>query len=426
MRKTYLGALLLAGTLAFTACQNETIIYLDENGNPIENVLGTNEILISVTNTSANSRAVRPVGSSAAANNVDKVSIKVYKTVSEATSDVTKDVLDNENYVMDWSGPTGEGLPTTDREVSKVLKMKNLEAGATYRIVAYGYNNETGYEITASESNPFTASAGALADYTLPELFAGELEFTTTDDGKIPAGSKQVYLERQVAGMIGYFENVPVCLPGENASPTQVKYVKVYANAETTGFKFSSLANDLNGTGSNGTPDKTDGAINKYLLMVFDMSSIASDYNNYSTVDADDLGEVYTMGQNPYAIGYGDIKPNGLVLKNGSMFGGRYILPYSQHFESQTITIELQAANGDVLKTLKVNTTEESISGQTDATTSQYDIRRNNFYSIGKKYKTDSTDGTDPDEPIDLSTSNEVIVTINDAWDVLHDMTVEE
>lgn len=421
MRKTYLGALLLAGTLAFTACQNETIIYLDENGNPIENVLGTNEILISVTNTSANSRAVRPVGSSAAANNVDKVSIKVYKN---DTDDVTTAVLPNGTDVMDWSGPTGEGLPTTDREVSKVLKMKNLEAGATYRIVAYGYNNETGYEITASASDAFTASAGTLADYTLPELFAGELEFTTTDDGKIPAGSKQVYLERQVAGMIGYFENVPVCLPGENASPTQVKYVKVYANAETTGFKFSSLANDLNGTGSNGTPDKTESAINKYLLMMFDMSSIASNYNNYSTVDADDLGEVYTMGQNPYATGY--TAPRDLQLKENSMFGGRYILPYSQHFESQTITIELQAANGDVLKTLKVNTTGESISGQTDATTSQYDIRRNNFYSIGKKYKTDSTDGTDPDEPIDLSTSNEVIVTINDAWDVLHDMTVEE
>lgn len=30
MKKTFLGALLFAGTLAFTACQNETLVYVDE------------------------------------------------------------------------------------------------------------------------------------------------------------------------------------------------------------------------------------------------------------------------------------------------------------------------------------------------------------------------------------------------------------
>lgn len=430
MKRQFLGALLFAGTLAFTACQNETVIYLDENGNPIENVLGADEILISVTNTSANSRAARPVGSSAAANNVNKVSIRVYKD----GADVTATVLGVTNYEMDWSGPTGEGVPTTDRYASQILKLNKLEASSTYRIVAYGYNETAGYTIAENASGDFTASAGTLADYTLPELFAGELTITTDDSNKISSTTKEVLLERQVAGMIGYFENVPVCLLNAQATPTKVKYVRVYANAETIGFNFESPVtetyNGLNGIAGQVTPDKD----NKYLLMEFDMSSIAGDYNSQAA-SLDNLGKVYTMKTavaDRLAKGYTD--PGSLALKDGSMFGGRYILPYSAHVGSQTITIELQDENNKALKTLNVNTTAGAISGySSDATTSQYDIRRNNFYSIGKKYETDSTEGPDggdtdddDDKPIDLSTSNEIIVTINDAWDVLHDMTVTE
>ena len=87
MRRQFLGALLFAGTLAFTACQNETIIYVDENGNPIENVElkeGEGLLKINLSNTSADSRAVRPVGSSAAANNVNVVKIYVFKGANTA------------------------------------------------------------------------------------------------------------------------------------------------------------------------------------------------------------------------------------------------------------------------------------------------------------------------------------------------------
>lgn len=428
MKRQFLGALLFAGTLAFTACQNETVIYLDENGNPIENVLGTDEILISVTNTSASSRAARPVGSSAAANNVNTVSIKVYKD----NEDVTSEVLPEGASKMAWiAGPKDEGEPITDREGSQVLKLNDLEANATYRIVAYGYNDETGYIINENASEAFTASADNLTDYTLPELFAGELTISTDGSKKISSATKEVLLERQVAGMIGYFENVPVCLLNAQTTPIKVKYVRVYANAETTGFKFESPVTEtetydgLNGIAGKVTPDKDD----KYLLMEFNMELIANDYSSQAA-SLDNLGKVYTMGPSPYATGYTAPTSPTLALKSGSMFGGRYILPYSAHVKSQTITIELQAEDGTALKTLKVNTTSDAINGQTNATISQYDIRRNNFYSIGKKYKTESTDGPEggenPDTPIDLSTSNEIIVTINDAWDVLHNMTVEE
>ena len=84
MKKTFLGALLFAGTLAFTACQHETVVYVDENGNPVENSglqEGEGMLEIAVSSTDATSRAVRPVGSSAAANNVSEVKVYAFKEI---------------------------------------------------------------------------------------------------------------------------------------------------------------------------------------------------------------------------------------------------------------------------------------------------------------------------------------------------------
>ena len=117
------------------------------------------------------------------------------------------------------------------------------------------------------------------------------------------------------------------------------------------------------------------------------------------------------------------------------------MLPYDAHKDSQTLYIELQNGDGDALKTLNVTTTEApDLSEETNKTTDAkyaYDIRRNNFYSIGKKLATDNTDGdeddddknpdpdNDKDNPIDVSEENEIVLLINDSWDVLHDMDIE-
>lgn len=64
--------------------------------------------------------------------------------------------------------------------------------------------------------------------------------------------------------------------------------------------------------------------------------------------------------------------------------------------------------------------------GSTIADLFKYDIKRNYFYSIGKKLKSDSTnppvEPEDPDNPVDLNQDNDIIVILNDAWDVVYDM----
>ena len=165
--------------------------------------------------------------------------------------------------------------------------------------------------------------------------------------------------------------------------------------------------------------------------MEFIMADISTgtDADGYYTFSTLTNGSVDEGGKLPIAKGYS--MPTNLTLVANSIFGGRYLIPYDQHYdavsgEGSTLTIELQDAGGTALRTLKVKT-NQSMSGS--ATQYFYDIRCNNFYSIGQKLKTETTDPgdpEDPDEPIDLSSKSEIVVQINDAWKVLHDMDVEE
>lgn len=480
MRRQFLGALLFAGTLAFTACQNETIIYVDENGNPIENVElkeGEGLLKINLSNTSANSRAVRPVGSSAAANNVNVVKIYAFKYdgVSDYKFDDKVDVSTEETadgiiVISDFiakdehSNPTESWENHTDQ--TKTIKLTGLAENSKYKFVAVGYNvadpksnTENPYgepnltaESTTLEYFTTTALASEKTDYDIEELFAGVSDENATKKDKAAFSTPaSVTLTRQVAGMLGYFDNVPTKIDGK-----VVQYVRVYANDEYTTFKWPA---QLLGTGSpfNGVAQATAGSSNgegenKYLLMEFNMETIATNWNSGNpsedTYTFSSFGEngaignetagatINSDGKAPLAENYK--APAGLKLVANSIFGGRYIIPYAGHVESQTLTVELQDASGKALKTLNVTTNKvpSQIASEAAPTKYAYDIRCNNFYSIGKKLYTDNTGGDpdpdpnpenpDPDEPIDLSSNTNIVVIINDAWEVLHNMGVEE
>lgn len=471
MRRQFLGALLFAGTLAFTACQNETIIYVDENGNPIENVElkeGEGLLKINLSNTSENSRAVRPVGSSAAANNVNVVKIYVFKenqgtykfdtSVDVSTEESTDGIIVISDFTAkdEHPNPTGNWEDHTDQ--TKTIKLTGLAKNSKYKFVAVGYNVGSGNtnpygepsltkETTTLEYFTTNALASGKTDYDIEELFAGVSAENATQTDKAAFNTPaSVTLTRQVAGMLGYFHNVPTKIDG-----SVVKYVRVYANDEYTQFKWPA---QLLGDNSpfNGVTKATAGSSNgegsnKYLLMEFDMSKIATNWNEgapsddaYTFYDCsttglskDDTSDANKgSGKAPLAENYK--APAGLKLVQNSIFGGRYIIPYAAHVNTQTLTVELQDTDSKALKTLKVVIEDSKVPNS--ASKYAYDIRCNNFYSIGKKLYTDNTGGDpdpgtdpenpDPDKPIDLSANTNIVVIINDAWEVLHNMDVEE
>ena len=476
MRRQFLGALLFAGTLAFTACQNETIIYVDENGNPIENVElkeGEGLLKINLSNTSADSRAVRPVGSSAAANNVNVVKIYAFKydgsgdantdylfdsSIGVTTADnvsSTSGIITISNFTSnDGEHKVTEGSWANHTDQTKTIKLTGLVKDSKYKFVAVGYNQSSGNTNPYGEPSllgettlqAFTTTS-VKTDYAIEELFAGVSDENATQADKAAFNTPaSVTLTRQVAGMLGYFDNVPTKIDGK-----VVQYVRVYANDEYTQFKWPA---QLLGTGSpfNGDTQAEAGTGetkgSKYLLMEFDMSKIATNWSEGSPSDdaytfydcsttglsKDDTSETDKGSGSKAPLAENYKAPAGLKLVANSIFGGRYIIPYADHVDSQTLTVELQGTDGTALKTLKV-TTNNAPSSVTDGTY-KYDIRCNNFYSIGKKLYTDNTGGDpdpdptpenpDPDEPIDLSSNTNIVVIINDAWEVLHNMGVEE
>lgn len=455
MKKTFLGALLFAGTLAFTACQHETVVYVDENGNPVENSglqEGEGMLEIAVSSTDATSRAVRPIGSSAAANNVSEVKVYAFKEIDgvykfDNTLSLSNELsgVSCEDGIFTVTGlePVGDHANTSmdgHTDQTKILTLKGLARDAKYKFVAVGYNKTYPYgtlptstaisntaladfiQITEPKYSEGSGVVGGLGIDDVEELFAGVSdEYETQADKAAFTRKASVMITRQVAGMLGYFKNIPTKIRDE-----VVRYVKVYANANTFTFKFPAqllTTPDFNGVSS---------SKNQTPVMEFDMADIATNWNEGTPTDDAYTFENWTDGKPvesvkaPLATGY--MAPERLKLVENSIFGGRYLIPYSEHFTSQTLTVELQDENGEALKTLNVVTDEQTT--PSDGTKNAYDIRCNNFYSIGKKLDTDSTDGgdpsPDPDEPVDLSGNTDIKVIVNDAWQVLHNMGVEE
>ena len=443
MRKMFVSACLFAA-MAFTACTTE-VIYVDSDGNPVEHVdlkEGEGLLSVAVSSTDVSTRDVRPVGSSAAANNVNVVKVYAFSATTDAgpyTFDNTVGVKANQDGISAAGGVititkfTGQNDHTVTEEnyeshvdQQETITLTGLDPAKYYKFVAVGYNATNPYgdlspENGVTELEEFTTT-NSLTGYNVAELFATQSANATKGDVK---NQGTLTLTRQVAGMLAYFKNVPATIDGKS-----VAAIRIYANKSFTKFTYPETG-DFNGTGT---------ASGKTEIMTFELTNINSGVNEdgYYTFNTLSKGSVTNtsvsstnQGVAPLAKDY--VQPNNLTLVENSIFGGRYLIPYDQHYdavsgEGSTLTIELQDADGTALRTLKVKT-DQSMSGP--ATQYFYDIRCNNFYSIGQKLKTETTDpdpegGTDPDEPIDLSGNSEVLVQINDAWSVLHDMDVEE
>lgn len=435
MRKMFVSACLFAA-MAFTACTTE-VIYVDSDGNPVEHVdlkEGEGLLSVAVSSTDVSTRGVRPVGSSAAANNVNVVKVYAFSAATDGgpyTFDNTVGVKANQNGISAAGGIititkfTGRNDHTVTEEnyeshvdQQETITLTGLDLAKYYKFVAVGYNDANGQVNPYGEPSlaagtttlaAFTTST-AKTGYEIEELFATQSANATKGDVK---NQGTLTLTRQVAGMLAYFTNVPATIDGE-----AVAAIRIYANKSFTQFTYPATG-DFNGMTAGSGND---------LLMEFIMADISTgtDADGYYTFNGMD-----SETKKPLAKDY--IAPSGLTLEDNSIFGGRYLIPYDKHYdavsgEGSTLTIELQDAGGTALRTLKVKT-DQSMSGP--ASQYFYDIRCNNFYSIGQKLKTETTDpdpegGTDPDEPIDLSSKSEIVVQINDAWKVLHDMDVEE
>ena len=342
-------------------------------------------------------RGARPVTSSEAANNVDKVVVKLYRH-------------DGSNYSLVKETENGQTIYEQDVTWAKGTKTVNIPlehlAQGSYKLVARGYNNTATAVMFDEGSTTGVSSINWTATVTgdVEEVFAGELELTVDAEGKITGSDKTLTMNRRVAGFLAYFKNIPTKVNGK-----VVKSVRVVASNKATKYDIiggtlaSYTANPSSAT-VNGLDAPGDAVEN--VLCEFQMS----DATNWNSGAPTDGSYTFTTAANK--------------VENSVLDGG-FIVPFGKVSGKNTLRVELVGdgvGQAGVLKTFQVKM-------PTSYETS-YDIYVNHFYSIGHKTSSSGTEGPDPDtpdpdKPVDLGSEEEIILSLSDAWDVVNDMVID-
>jgi hypothetical protein len=114
-----------------------------------------------------------------------------------------------------------------------------------------------------------------------------------------------------------------------------------------------------------------------------------------------------------------DLSGQGVVKVSNSQLSGAFFMPVS----GITLTLGLYDTNGDPIKTWSV---KDSSNGNADI----FNITANHFYSLGtKKQAGNTTGGTsdpgDADDPIDLLTDQDIVITISPDWSAIHNLIIQ-
>lgn len=452
MKKNYLLGMALMASLSFYSCDKEVVYVQDGNG--VESVTdGAQIITLQVENGGDGlaTRAGRPLYSAEAKQTIENVKLWIC------------DGAGNVKYVKeisDWNTDDVSTVYTTGghgRQTTIELKDADKLAAGSYKIYAVGYSSNSDYTLDAVTS---VAKEGTFNEnMVLPikeeatnkigeEIFAGQMELTVTT-GK--GFKKPVVLNRQVAGAFAYVKDIPYM--------AGAKYLKLVASAQNQSLvlgNFNSV--DLTGNGSentgnvkyvvNGTSGKS--GSDTYVISTIDLNEwfgeTLADTNNDNLVDA-------TNWKNPYSS-IGEGHP---TFQKGSVFGGEFVIPFAHVDGKQTLTLQLTNAGGDVLRSWKVNlgSSDEqlkqtitcwnnseakdwstSLSGESSST---YSLVRNHLYGIGTRMNDEADpekpgvdpdpdptpDPTDPDKPESLNNKQELVLKVNDNWEVIHGMELD-
>lgn len=419
----------LMGSLDFCACTGNQSAG-DGLGEGAEQ-----EITLAVANgNSTSTRAGRPLLSSEAKQNIDKVIVYVVDAS-------TKEVKHTEE-VTNWQSSSEEYGTNDGRFTSFVLDTK-LPTG-DYQLFAVGYQSQgSSYgDIESALVSGSTFQENAVlpltADGPAEEIFAGSTESFHVDQAK---GFKQrVVLNRQVAGVYVYAKEVPFI-----AGATELRLVASNENNRLVLGQFVNLELDNNGFGNS----IQTAVVNGYSQeSAFDKTLVKIDLNEWFTAieDTDGNGLIDT------GVEYANWKKPGFsetaTFEKGSVFGGAFVIPFAKVGEEQTLKLQLTTAGGSEVKrewnvnlpstetnTYTLYTWNGASFGEGESVTEDahhYNIVRNHLYGLGSRTMDDPGTGTDPepgidedDDPISLNNKHELELIVNDNWEAIHDMELD-
>ena len=433
---------MLAGLMSLAACSNDEGVVADNNGA---------EQQFTITLASSGDRATRAAAdraleSEAAGQSIEKVTL-VVRSQDEGT-DKNKVVyiktLENWNGTATDYDTNGHGKKLT----FTIPKADKLGAG-DYVVTAVGYNDGN-YDLSlpnkgdvVAKNITATTSAGAEAK----EVFAGEQKFTVTapkPDDSNQIQNVDVTLHRQVAGAYGYFTSIPAKI-GE----ADVASIRMVSRSKNTVLTFGSFNSSFTTTDANvmymvngSVPaTKTAKFLNGDEANVLFSAKITDWFPNG---DENNDG-VYDKNDSNWE------KPNGYTgsYLKGSVFASNFIVPFSATQGKSTLELQLLDATGNVLYAwpVKLDASNDQVGkkGETASadlfgagtamsfaeTADVFSLFRNHIYSIGiHKQGTDPTKPDKPvpdiDKPTNLSKIQNVVIRVNDNWEALHHMSIDD
>ncbi len=438
MKKYFISGAMLAGLMSLAACSNDEGVVADNNGA---------EQQFTITLASSGDRATRAAAdrtleSEAAGQSIEKVTLVVRS--QDDNKVVYIHTLDNWNDTATDYDTNGHGKKLT----FTIPKADKLGEGK-YVVTAVGYN-EGNYTLSlpakgdvVDKNITATTPAGAEAK----EVFAGERKFNVAADKKIEGTdaskaiqSVDVTLHRQVAGAYGYFTSIPAKI-----GDTDVASIRMVSRSKNTVLTFGSFNSSFTTTDANvmymvngSVPaGKTAKFLNGDEANVLFSAKITDwfpggDENNDGVYDKED-----TNWTKHYSGSY---------LK-GSVFASNFIVPFSATEGKSTLELQLLDATGNVLyawpvkldasnaqvgkkgETASANLSDPSTTMGFAETADVFSLFRNHIYSIGiHKQGTTNPDKTDPgtDDPTVLSKIQNVVIRVNDNWEALHHMSIDE
>lgn len=444
MKKNYLLGMALMGSLAFYSCSNDNVPDGMGSGAETEDV---QLITLQVSNGGDGlvTRAGRPLYSAEAKQSIENVKLWICDNVGNV-----KFVKEISNWDGDGSTPyttNGHGRQTT----IELTGDDKLNAG-TYKIYAVGYSTTSDYDLTNvtnvakggtfSENIKLPVKSEKVSTVNGEEIFAGQLDLTV----EAKKGFKTpIILNRQVAGAFAYVKDIPY-IEG-------VKYLKLVASAKNKSLVLGNFKSfDLTGNGSgntghvnyvvNGTNAANDGNY-KYDISKVDL---AKWFTTIKDGDSDGLIDVDSNWKNGI-----DSKTDGdkeTTFQKGSVFGGDFVIPFAKVDDShQSLTLVLTNEDGTELRSWKVKLAAGDVNNayywngsvwtnQTSGeTVNYYSLVRNHLYGIGTRMTDNPGGGTDPDpdpdpedpedKPESLNNKQELILKVNDNWEVIHGMELE-
>lgn len=444
MKKYFISGAMLAGLMSLAACSNDEGVVADNNGA---------EQQFTITLASSGDRATRAAAdrtleSEAAGQSIEKVTLVVRSQDDGADKNkvVYTYTLDNWNGTATNYDTNGHGKKLT----FTIPKADKLGEGK-YVVTAVGYN-ESNYTLKLPAKGDVVdknITAITPADAEAKEVFAGEKKFNVTPDKKIDVTdaskaiqSVDVTLHRQVAGAYGYFTSIPAKI-----GDTDVASIRMVSRSKNTVLTFGSFNSSFTTTDAkvmymvNGSvpAGKTAKFLNGDEANVL-FSAKITDWFPGGDENSDG---VYDKKDTNWTKHY-----SGSYLK-GSVFASNFIVPFSATEGKSTLELQLLDATGNVLYAwpVKLDASNAQV-GKTGETASAdlfgagtamgfaetadvFSLFRNHIYSIGiHKQRTSTTDPETPvpgtDQPTDLSKIQNVVIRVNDNWEALHHMSIDE